>query len=77
MQIGTSRNMRIDLTDIALLGTSLGAGVIGSLETYGSFLITAGGAILLGVIRWQQHRQQLKNMQLDEEIKRRKLEDLA
>ncbi len=47
----SSLNMKTNITDVALLGTSITAGFSGLLNDYGGFLVTLGGAILLGVIR--------------------------
>ena len=68
-------NMKTLFTDLGLLGTSISAGLSGLINDYGGFLVTLGGAILFGIIRWQQHQATMRLLRLDEELKRRQLNE--
>ncbi len=69
----SSLNMKTNITDVALLGTSITAGFSGLLNDYGGFLVTLGGAILLGVIRWNEHKANMRLLKIKEEQLRREL----
>lgn len=74
-QIPSIRAMKTNITDLALLGTSVTAGFSGLVNDYGGFLVTLGGALLLGVIRWNEHRANMRLLKLDEELKRKQLQE--
>lgn len=74
MKTKTVHDMQLSTTDIAILGSSVMTGITGIIHTYGAFLFTAASTVVLLMIKWQQHRQTMTNLKLDEELKRRKLE---
>ena len=61
--------MDTKFTDMGLLGMT----VMAAIQDHTGLLITAVGAVFVGYIRWQQHRQTMKNLKLDEELKRKEL----
>ena len=71
----SSLNMKTNITDVALLGTSITAGFSGLLNDYGGFMVTLGGAVLLGVIRWNEHKANMRLLKINEEKLRRELEN--
>lgn len=67
--------MNTNVTDATWLAMSILAGFSNLVDQHGGFLVTAAGALLFGIIRWQQHKQTMKNLKLDEELKRKQLKD--
>ena len=56
-------NMSTKITDLALLGSSTMVGLAGLVESYGSLAVAAVPAVVLTIIRWQQHRMKLRHME--------------
>lgn len=68
-------NMKTTITEVTLLGTSITAGLSGLVNDYGGFLVTVGSSIFLAVIRWQEHRANLRKMDIEAKIMESKLKD--
>lgn len=69
----SNTDMNTRITDVAFMGTSTVAGFIGSVDNYSGFLLTASSAVLLAVIRWQQHKQKIRHQ---EEIHKAQLDKI-
>ena len=69
-KLALSMNTRV--TDTALLA-SFG---LAAFQDHAGLVFTIIGGLFVGVIRWQQHRQTIKNMRLDEALKREELNQL-
>jgi hypothetical protein len=61
--------MNSKFTDMGLLGMT----VVAALQDHTGLIITGFGAIFVGIIRLQQHRQTMKNLRLDEQLKMKEL----
>ncbi len=54
----------VKFTDTALLGSATMAGITGMVHSYAAFAVTAASALLLGIIRWQQHKQKMRHEEI-------------
>lgn len=75
LTIPSLKNMKTNILDTTILGTSVVAGFTHYLESYGGFVLTAGSAILVGYIRFQEHRKNMELMELDKELKKKELNE--
>ncbi|MEL6660777.1 MAG: hypothetical protein AAGJ93_11290 [Bacteroidota bacterium] len=67
--------MKTNILDTTILGTSCIAGLTHFLDSYAGFLLTASSAILVGYIRFQEHKKNMDIMELDRKIKQKMLEE--
>lgn len=67
--------MKTNILDSTILGTSFIAGLTGLLDNYAGFIITASSAILVGYIRYREHKKTMELMELDKQLKQKELNE--
>ena len=67
--------MKTNILDSTILGTSFIAGLTGFLDNYAGFMITVGSAILVGYIRYREHKKTMELMELDKQLKQKQLKE--
>ena len=65
--------MKTNILDTTILGTSFVAGFTHFLDSYAGFMLTASSAILVGYIRFQEHRKNMELLDLDKRLKEKEL----
>ena len=65
--------MKTNILDSTILGTSVVAGFTHFMDSYAGFLLTVSSAVLVGYIRFQEHRKNMELMDLDKRLKEKEL----